>query len=367
MPARLKICLSDSEKKELLGLTQNPKTPKRTLKRVEVLRLNNQGWRVKEIALWIGWSENTVRKTIKRWLFEGKSGLLDKPRSGRKKRWTEADIEYLEECCDREQRTYNSKQLSTLLRTERQVNLSSERIRKILKKKRRKWKRVKNCVRKHPEPQQKNAKKADLALLKSEFNEGRLCLKYLDEAGFSLWSSVSYSYIEIGKQKVIHQSKKRGKRLNILGIYEPGRSFSYALTIGSFKKESFIRILDKEAEEAEKRRAERGIETVIVLDNYSVHKSHQVKQKEKEWQAQGLYLFFLPTYSPELNLIESEWHQIKTHEICGRMFEDEYDLVMAVKESLKKRSCQRGIFLQQFKLNSASIDVEVQNDFLFNV
>ncbi|MDY6782917.1 MAG: helix-turn-helix domain-containing protein, partial [Cyanobacteriota bacterium] len=77
----------------------------------------------------------TVRKTIKRWIFQGKSGLVDRPRSGRKKRWTEADIEYLKECCDREQRTYNSKQLSTLLRIERQVNLSSERIRKILKKK----------------------------------------------------------------------------------------------------------------------------------------------------------------------------------------------------------------------------------------
>ena len=163
-------------------------------------------------------------------------------------------------------------------------------------------------------------------MLKWEERLGNLRLKYLDEAGFSLWSPVSYSYIEVGKQKVIHQSKKRGKRLNILGIYEPGKSFNYALTIGSFKKETFIKILDKEAEEAENIRAENGMETVIVLDNYSVHISHQVREKEKEWQTQGLYLFFLPTYSPELNLIESEWHQIKAHEICGRMFEDEYDL-----------------------------------------
>jgi putative transposase len=55
-----------------------------------------------------------------------------------------------------------------------------------------------------------------------------------------------------------------------------------------------------------------------------------------------LVLFFLPTYSPEFNLIEGEWHQIKTHEISGRMFEDEYDLVQAVKESLVHRSAQVG-------------------------
>lgn len=211
------------------------------------------------------------------------------------------------------------------------------------------------------------AKRADLAMLKREEHLGNLRLKYLDEAGFSLWSPVSYSYIKVGEQKKNHQSKKRGKRLNILGIYEPDKSFNYALTIGSFKKDSFIKILDKEAEEAEKTRGEIGIETIIVLDNYSVHISHQVRQKEKEWQAQGLYLFFLPTYSPELNLIESEWHQIKAHEICGRMFEDEYDLAIAVKESLKKRSRQRGNHLQQFKLNSTPLNVEIQNDCLFNV
>ena len=95
-----------------------------------------------------------------------------------------------------------------------------------------------------------------------------------------------------------------------------------------------------------------GIETVIVMDNYSIHKSAQVQAKEEEWRALGLYLFYLPTYSSELNLIEGEWHQIKTHEISGRMFEDEYDLVLAVKESLKSRSRKLGYQVQQIRLNS---------------
>jgi len=30
-----------------------------------------------------------------------------------------------------------------------------------------------------------------------------------------------------------------------------------------------------------------------------------------------------------MNRIEEEWHQLKTHEIAGRMFEDEYDLAIA--------------------------------------
>jgi len=55
------------------------------------------------------------------------------------------------------------------------------------------------------------------------------------------------------------------------------------------------------------------------LANYSIHKSPQVRAKEREGQSVTLYLFFLPLDSPELNLIEGEWHQIKTHEISGRM------------------------------------------------
>ena len=195
-------------------------------------------------------------------------------------------------------------------------------------------------------------------MLRHEEATGALRLKYLDEAGFSLWSPVGYSYLKVGKQKSIPQSKKRGKRLNILGIYEAKKSFNYALALGSFRKDSLIRILDVEAQEAENHLAKTGVNTVIILDNYSVHKSHQVKAKEKTWQDQGLDLFFLPTYSPELNLIEGEWNQIKAHEISGRMFEDEYDLALAVKESLNNRSQKVGYRLQQFNLNSTSLNVE---------
>ena len=98
---------------------------------------------------------------------------------------------------------------------------------------------------------------------------------------------------------------------------------------------------------------------MIVLDNYSVHTSHDVQEKEKLWQSKGLYLFFLPTYSPEMNLIETEWHQIKADEICGRMFEDEYDLAIAVKSSIQKKSNKRGECVRQFKFNSKSINIEI--------
>ena len=44
---------------------------------------------------------------------------------------------------------------------------------------------------------------------------GEICLKYLDESGFSLWSEPVYTWAKIGQQKRIEPTKKKGKRLNI--------------------------------------------------------------------------------------------------------------------------------------------------------
>jgi transposase len=91
--------------------------------------------------------------------------------------------------------------------------------------------------------------------------------------------------------------------------------------------------------------------TVIVQDNYSVHKSQKVKPKELEWQEKGLEFFFLCSYSPELNQIEPEWHQLKTHELAGRMFDDEFDLAQAVIQAIESRSSKNNCTCQRFHFN----------------
>ncbi len=51
--------------------------------------------------------------------------------------------------------------------------------------------RTKQSNRKKQNRQLKEIKKADLAMLKMAAEEGTIDLKYLDEAGFCLWSPVS--------------------------------------------------------------------------------------------------------------------------------------------------------------------------------
>lgn len=54
-----------------------------------------------------------------------------------------------------------------------------------------------------------------------------------------------------------------------------------------------------------------------------------------------------------MNPIEGQWHQLKTHELAGRMFEDEYDLAIAVMAGLEVRSVQGECSLERFKFNCA--------------
>ncbi len=182
---------------------------------------------------------------------------------------------------------------------------------------------------------------------------GEICLKYLDESGFCLWAKTVYTWAKEGEQKRIEQTKKRGKRLNICGLLEPHRSFEYGLALKSFKSESYIKLMNWQAEQAEKRLNSTGKITVVVQDQGPIHKSKLTKSKYEKWSKQGLYIFLLPTYSPELNSIENEWERLKEDEIAGQMFEDEYELALAVIQAIEDRNSQKGLTVERFRFQSA--------------
>ncbi|SKB15910.1 transposase (fragment) [Planktothrix sp. PCC 11201] len=50
---------------------------------------------------------------------------------------------------------------------------------------------------------------------------------------------------------------------------------------------------------------------MVVLDQSSIHTSDRFLSKLSEWEQKNLKIFWLPTYSPKLNLIEILWKFIK--------------------------------------------------------
>lgn len=50
---------------------------------------------------------------------------------------------------------------------------------------------------------------------------------------------------------------------------------------------------------------------IVVLDNASMHRSKAFRRKMVEWLSHRVHLVYLSAYSPELNLIEILWRQMK--------------------------------------------------------
>lgn len=135
MPAPLRVILTPDEDYMLAELRLAQTVPQRTRDRAHMLRLNAQGWNVPALAEMFDCHPHTVRATLKRWSDGGLGGLWEAPGRGAKAKWQAADLDYIETCIQEDARTYNSVQLARKLKQERQVDLSSDRLRRLLKKK----------------------------------------------------------------------------------------------------------------------------------------------------------------------------------------------------------------------------------------
>lgn len=177
---------------------------------------------------------------------------------------------------------------------------------------------------------------------------GEMDLKYLDESGFCAWSEPGYTYYQRGQQKRLEQTLRRGRRLSIVGLLQHEVSFVYGLVIGGVDRKAYIKMMEREAEEA----AQMGRLRVIVQDNGPIHRCQEVQQLWPKWENQGLYIFFLPKYCSEMNPIELEWQHIKKDELAGQIFDNELELAYAVIQGVEVRGERGNYRTQRVKFKS---------------
>ncbi len=81
--------------------------------------------------------------------------------------------------------------------------------------------------------------------------------------------------------------KKYGSRISIIGLWQEGKSFEYALAQGGFKGKSYIKVMNWIADKAEAQLKATGKLTVIVQDNSPIHKSKEVRACWQGWSRQA--------------------------------------------------------------------------------
>lgn len=148
------------------------------------------------------------------------------------------------------------------------------------------------------------AKQQDIEALKEQEDRGELELYYFDEAGFSLLSTVPYAWQTKDETTLVNST--RSKSLNVLGLLRRNGDFASYVVEGSVDSNTVVAMLDDFIGSLDATK-----KTVIVLDNAPIHSSETFEAKRAQWQEQGVDICYLSSYSPELNLIERLWQELK--------------------------------------------------------
>ena len=91
--------------------------------------------------------------------------------------------------------------------------------------------------------------------------------------------------------------------------------------------------------------------TFLVLDCARVHTSKVIQERVAYWQQRGLYLFFLPPYSPHLNLSETMWRKLKKEWLRPEDYAEPDALFYATNRCLASVGKELSINFSPFNLN----------------
>jgi transposase len=268
--------------------------------RAHLLILASQGVKGEELMKIFQVSYKTIYNWINRWESEGMVGLYNKPGRGCKRTFNPEQESRIREWARQEPRQL--KKVLQKIKEEWEIEVSTETIKRILRRFSLSWHRMRRDVGGEPNPLEYQEKQAQLEELKQLDKQGKIDLYYLDETGFCLIPCVPYGWQNIGEYLAL--SSRRSRRLNVLGIMNRKNHLETYISTQSINSDVVIACIDTFFATVDK-------PTVIVVDRSSIHTSNAILDKIEEWFERGITIFELPAYSPQLNLIEILWRFIK--------------------------------------------------------
>lgn len=164
-----------------------------------------------------------------------------------------------------------------------------------------------------------------LGELESLSEQGLINLYYGDESRVSLEPCVPYGWQFPGEE--VFMPTQKGGGLNCLALLSRGNE----CLIETSEENIDSRFIFDRLE-----RLSTGLKrlTVVVLDNARIHTSQIIKQREQMWRQRGLYLFYLPRYSPHLNIVETLWRKLKYEWLSPLDYQSKENLFYQIRLAL---------------------------------
>lgn len=164
------------------------------------------------------------------------------------------------------------------------------------------YRRIRKRPKGKPSPQLYEYKTEKLQELERQASASLIDLYYGDESHICTEGYVPYGWQFRGED--VYIPSERGLRLNIFGMIDRHNRYEGFSTTENMTADRIADFLDRLSMRIRKN-------TFVVLDNASVHRCRLMKELRPIWEKRGLFLFFLPPYSPHLNIAETLWRILK--------------------------------------------------------
>ncbi len=275
----------------------------RTRMRAQAICRLSQGITLQKAADEFDVHINSVENWLQRWSETGLLGLYEGRHSGRPPKLPHEEQRALRQLANEIGGTSRA-----LMRqwneSQGHFRLSRSSIRRYLRRMNFRYKRCRLSLKGKRDDAEFERATGIMASLQSMAENGTCDLLYFDEAGFSPNPPVQYGWTRIGQTRCA-QAGSHNQRVNVLGALGHDNKLNWIAHEERTVRDDVIAFFDMIAEQPH------AVPRIAVLDNAPIHKGIIMQEKRQQWEKKGLYLYYLPPYSPELNRIEILWKQAK--------------------------------------------------------
>lgn len=301
VPTKFVNPLTDEQREQLKEIMKS-QAPQRKRMRAHAILLSDRGYSIDQIADIYQVDRDRVSTWLDRWDSDYFDGLDDGPRSGRPPQLTEEEKKQAVELALKEPRSLRRGLQAIAEKLSKTI--SRDTLKRLLVESKHVWKRMRRSLRGVRDEAEFRAAQDELADLRAEAlaPDREFDVWYFDQAGFTLTPCIPYAWQAVGQALELPCAHSR--RQNVLGFLNLHNELHCYVFEGSVTTEVVIHCFDLFIKTLSR-------PALVILDNAPIHTSAEFEDQVKRWQQEGLSVKFLPSYSPELNLIEILWRKIK--------------------------------------------------------
>lgn len=170
---------------------------------------------------------------------------------------------------------------------------------------------------------------------------GWIDLYYGDESRVSLQPCVPYAWQF--KDEEVFMPSDQGAGVNCFALLSRTNHCRFVTTQNTMDAAFMVEQLEDLSFSLQR-------QTVVVLDNAPAHVAKRLQQRRGFWRERGLFVFYLPPYSPHLNIAEVLWRHLKYRWLRPQDYLETQTLFYQVRQALAAVGTLLKIHFEPFRI-----------------